>query len=106
MEKVINKYLIELNQDGYVCGFNTVAEGAYDFSGQMADIPEACEGWYRFVPGNPSDVNQFVVDQVKKAEIIAEREAELRRPTDFDRVEAQSTFTALMTDTLLPEEEA
>ena len=26
-------------------------------------------------------------------------------PTDFDRLEAQVTYTAMMTDTLLPEEE-
>ena len=48
---------------------------------------------------------QFVVDEDKKAEIIAEREAEARKPSAQDQLEAQVLWTALITDTLLPEEE-
>lgn len=49
---------------------------------------------------------QFVVDEDKKAEIIAEREAEAKKPTAQDQLEAQVAWTALLTDTMLPDEEA
>ena len=48
--------------------------------------------------------NDFVVDEQKKAEIIAEREKEAQKPSRLDRLEAQSFFTAMTTDTLLEEE--
>lgn len=95
MEKKINNYRIRLDENGYVNGFYAVIEGEYDFRGQMADYPEACEGWTKFENGT------FVIDQEKKAEIIAEREAEAAKPTQLDIVEAQVTYTALMTDTLI-----
>lgn len=98
-EKIINKYVIETNEDGYVTGFYAVLEGHYDYEGQMADFPEVCEGWSIF------ENNTFVIDEEKKAEIIAEREAEAQKPTQLDIVEAQAFFTAMMTDTLIDAEE-
>jgi len=98
MSKVINKYVIQ-QEDGYVKGFYAVLGGEYDYEGQMADFPEACEGWTKFENGT------FVIDEEKKAEIIAEREAEAKKPTAQDLLEAQMLWTALCTDTLLPEEE-
>ena len=48
---------------------------------------------------------QCVLNQERKEEIIAEREAQALIPTWQERAEAQFLYTALMTDTLLPEEE-
>lgn len=98
-DKILNRYKILTNEEGYVNGFYAVLDDNYDYYGQMADYPEACEGWVKFENG------EFIVDEDKKAEIIAEREAEALRPTDQDRLEAQAMYTALMTDTLLPDEE-
>ncbi|MBQ6217343.1 MAG: hypothetical protein IJK53_08190 [Erysipelotrichaceae bacterium] len=92
--KVINKYRISIDENGYVNGFSVVSEGG-DFVGQMSDYPDACEGWTKFLNG------QFIEDLEKKAEIIAQREAEAAKPTQLDIVEAQVTYTALMTDTLI-----
>lgn len=47
----------------------------------------------------------FLFDEDKKRQIIFEREEEAKKPTTQDIIEAQVTYTALMTDTLLPEEE-
>lgn len=97
-EKVLNKYKLII-ENGYVSGFYAVLDDDYDYYGQMADFPEVCEGWTKF------ENSEFVEDLEKKSEIIAEREKEALKPTDQDRLEAQTMYTALMTDTLLPEEE-
>ena len=94
--KKINNYKIQTT-NGYVSGFYTVT-GEYDYRGQMADFPEVCEGWTKFVNGN------FVEDLDKKAEIIAEREKESKKPTWQETIESQVYYTALMTDTLVEEE--
>ena len=47
----------------------------------------------------------LVLNQERKEEIIAEREKEEKTPTWDEIIEAQVTYTALMTDTLLEEEE-
>ena len=98
-EKKMNRYKLMFNEDDYINGFYAVLDDDYDYYGQMADFPDVCEGWTKFENG------EFVEDQVKKAEIIAEREAEALKPTEQDRIEAQTYYTALMTDTLLPDEE-
>ena len=61
----INKYKIKTT-NGYVSGFYMVLEGEYDYEGQMADYPNACKGWTKFVNG------KFVEDETKKAEIEGE----------------------------------
>ena len=48
--------------------------------------------------------NGLVLNQERKEEIIAEREAQEKVPTWNEVIEAQVTYTALMTDTLLEEE--
>lgn len=98
----LNRYNIDL-KDGYVCGFSATLDDEYDFYGQMALWPDACEGWYRFVADQSETRGTFVLDQNKKDEIIAEREAEARKPTEQDLLEAQVLWTALMTDTLMEE---
>ena len=93
----IIRYKIITNADGYVDSFYDVVGDEYDYEGQMADYPEATEGWYKFIN------NEFIVDEDKKAEIIAERKRKAQEPTREDRIEAQATYTAMMTDTLLEE---
>ena len=105
MAKIINNYVIQNNNEGYVCGFYATLDDEYDYTGQMADFPEACEGWVQFVPGENKGEGEFIIDQQKKEEIIAEREAEALKPTDMDNLEAQVLWTALMTDTLIEENE-
>lgn len=72
MDKIINNYKINLNEDGYVNGFMAVLDEDYDFVGQMADYPNACDGYTKFING------EFVIDQVKKQE-IEEREIKINR---------------------------
>lgn len=66
MEKTMNRYKLEFNEDGYLIGFCTVLGDDYDYYGQMADFPNACSGWTKFADG------KFVEDKEKKEEIIAE----------------------------------
>lgn len=97
---VINNYIIQKNEEGYVIGYYTTIDDNYDYRGQMAQYPEVCEGWYKF------ENNEFIVDEVKKAEILEKREEEAREAEkEAERVFAQIEYTALMTDTLLPEME-
>lgn len=72
MEKIINKYIINLDDDGYVIGFYTTLEDNFDYEGQMADFPNVCLGYTKFINGG------FVEDQAKKQE-IEERKAKLNR---------------------------
>lgn len=104
-DKILNKYKI-LNDDlGFVEGFYSVTEGDYDYYGQMADFPDVIRGWFKFEPGLEEGTGEFVVDEDRKAEIEEAERKEALKPTDQDRLEAQTMYTALMTDTLLPEEE-
>lgn len=97
MSRLINKYVIQTN-GGYVSGFYNVQEGSYDYEGQMADFPDVCEGWFKF------QNNTFVEDAQKKAEIIAQREEEERqKKREDERIPAQVTYTAMMTNTLIEE---
>ena len=100
----LNRYKI-YEEDGYVTGFAATLDDEYDFYGQMALFPEATEGWMKFIRDESETRGTFVVDEDKKAEIIAEREAEAKKPTAMDILEAQMMWTALNTDTMLPEEE-
>ena len=99
LEKILNRYKISSDENGYIVGFYTVFGDDYDYYGQMADFPELCEGWTKFENG------EFVEDPEKKAEIIAEREREAQLPTWEEIIESQVYYTALITDTLIEEEE-
>lgn len=94
-EKILNKYKIDTDENNYVIGFCAILEDNYDYYGQMADFPEACEGWTKFENG------KFIIDENKKAKILEQRRIEAEKPTQLDIIEAQITYTALMTDTLL-----
>lgn len=95
MEEKI-KYIIEKNQTGYITSFYDTL-GECDYEGNLSNYPDLCEGWYKFENG------EFIEDLEKKAEIIAERERKAQEPTREDKIEAQITYTAMMTDTLLEE---
>ena len=102
---VLNYYKIDVNEDRYVSGFSAVTKYDYDFYGQMALFKDVTEGWFKFIADQSECGGYFWLDEEKKAEIIAEREAEAKKPTAQDQLEAQVAWTALLTDTLLPEEE-
>lgn len=98
--KILNHY--KFTYDGeYITGFyDVLPELPYDFYGQMADYPEVSEslhygGWYKFIDGG------FVEDTERKAEMIAKKE---RESSWEEKMEAQVTYTAMMTDTLIEEE--
>ena len=99
-------YKLNFDENNYIVGFYTVLEtGEYDYiCNENEYLPEdVTEGWYKFV-SNGSGRGNFVVDETKKAEIIAKREEEAKKPTDMDKLQAQSFYTAMVTDTLLEEE--
>lgn len=97
----MEKYYYKINfNDNYVVGAYAVNEGSdYDYYGQIAEYPDIAEGWYKLVN------NDFVIDEQKKAEIIAKREEEAKKPTWQETIEAQTFYTAMMTDTLIDSEE-
>ena len=100
---VFNKYVISNNDEGYVNAFKVVLDDKYDFYGQMSLYPEATEGWVKFIADKSECRGYFEVDENKKDKIIAERERQAQLPTWNDTIEAQVTYTALMTDTLIEE---
>ena len=95
---VINNYELHFNDDGYLIGFEAVLDDNYEYVGQMSQFPDACRGWTKFVNG------EFVEDVTKKEEILAQEEADrIAQEKESQRLEAQITYTALCTSTLLDE---
>lgn len=92
---MIHKYDVELDGNGYMVGFSISDTGDYEFDGSLLELHYLQA--YKIVDGQPW------LDEERKAEIIAEEEAEAQKPTPLDIIEAQATYTALMTDTLLEE---
>ncbi len=93
------KYKLIFNDDGYITGFFNVSEDEeFDYEGNLSEYPQLCEGWYKFAKG------KFVVDEAKKEEIINKRRKEQEAPTWEETIEAQITYTAMITDTLIEEE--
>ena len=96
MKEEKTKYKLILNANKYIIGFYNIVDGEeYDYEGQMADFPEVCEGWYKFQKGT------FVIDEKRKQEVLAQRQAELDKPTWQETIEAQTFYTAMITDTLI-----
>ncbi len=95
---MIHNYKVEFDNDGYITGFyvpEDESQGDYEFDGSLLELHYLRA--YKIVD------NQPWLDEVKKAEIIAEEEAEAQKPTQLDRVEAQCVYTALCTQTLIGE---
>ena len=94
----LNYYKFMKNADGYIIGYQSVPMGTdFDFFGQMSQYPEATHGWTKFTDG------KFVIDEAKKAEILAEEQKKAEEPTWEERIDAQLLYTALLTDSLLEE---
>ncbi len=98
MEKILHQYNFDYNE-GYIVGFSIVESGG-DFYGQMSDHPEVMEsfpygGWYTY------DGTKFVEDAQRKEEMIYKRE---HQASWQETMEAQVTYTAMMTDTLIEAE--
>ena len=91
------KYTVNLDTDNFILSVaNTANDNVeLDLESMELDYLEA----YQLING------QCFLNEERKAEIIAEREAEAKKPTAMDLLEAQVLWTALMTDSLLPEEE-
>lgn len=95
-----HRYKVETDGDGYITSFyvpEDESQGDYTFDGSLLELHYL--NAYKIVNNVPT------LDPVKKAQIIAEEEAEAQKPTQLDIVEAQVTYTALMTGTLIEEEE-
>lgn len=98
MEKILHQYNFDYSE-GYIVGYSAVESGG-DFYGQMADHPDVMEsfsygGWYT------CENNKFIEDSERKAEMIYKHE---HTATWQETMEAQVTYTAMMTDTLIDTE--
>lgn len=109
MEYKYHKYKFTLDSEGFITSFYAVAKDSedYDWYGQAAEFSATHDGLslafgcVKLVDG------ELVVDETKKAEIIAKQEQQKReQEKEATRVEAQCYYTAMETDTLLPESNA
>ena len=93
------KYIVEFNND-YVCGWRVATDSETpNYIGELTDDDlYLLRGWYKL------QNNIFVEDSVKKQEIINEEEKEAQKPTWQETLEAQTFYTAMMTDTLIETE--
>lgn len=84
-------FALNLGENGRVLSA-TLPEYAPSTQPQVESLPEGDLYEYRYVDGD------FIHDP------LPEQEEETPTPTQLDRVEAQTMYTALMTDTLLEDE--
>ena len=91
-------YKFFLGDDNYIRGFYIASKNDHEFYGDINAYPDIIEGWYKLQDG------QITLDEDKKAEIIAEREAEAKKPTWQETIESQVYYTALLTDTIIDTE--
>ena len=82
------KYAMNLAEEGRILSA-TFEKYAPDGSVLVDELPEGNLSDYRYQDG------EFVYDPLPKPSPVPEE------PTQLDRVEAQVTYTAMMTDTLL-----
>ena len=85
------KYALNLAEDGRVLSA-TYEKYAPDGSVLVDELPEGNLADYRYQDG------EFVYDPLPEHDPVPEE------PSQLDRVEAQATYTAMMTDTLLESE--
>lgn len=98
----MNNYFKFIFDSNYIIGYYAVLSNqSYDFYGDLVTVcPNLDEsikygGWYKYTG------NKFVEDSERKSEMIKKKESET---TWQETIEAQVTYTALMTDTLIEEE--
>lgn len=97
----LNYYKFFYNDRNYIIGFSAVPEGEeYDWYGQASAYqnPDLAFGCYMFVDG------EIIFDQAEYNKIIAaQEEAQRQAEKEAQRMPAQIAYTAMMTDTELPE---
>lgn len=96
---MIHDYKCTFDEEDYLLGFEAQdgRPNTYRFDGSTLELDFL--NAYHIV----DDV--LTLDEDKKERMIIEREEEAKKPTQQDIIEAQLTYTALMTSTLLPEGE-
>ena len=91
-------YTLELDENNYVLG---ILNTEYDnVELDLSKIDYMYLGAYQYIN------NKLILDKKRKKELEEEEEERKRKeqePTDFERIEAQSYYTAMLTDTLLEE---
>lgn len=91
-------YTLNLDENNYVL---SIAHTPHDdVALDLSEVELKYLNAYQYISG------QLILDPVRKAEIIAEEEERRRKeeePSRDDRLEAQTLYTAMMTDTLLEE---
>ena len=80
-------YALNLNEENRILSV-TFDKYAPDTHPRVEELPEGNIADYLYVDG------EFVHDPLPEPEVVEE-------PTQMDRIEAQVTYTAMMTDTLL-----
>lgn len=86
-------YALNLNADNRILSACVVLPSTPGTMPRVNTLPDGNVTDYRYEGG------EYIYDP------IPEPEPPEPEPTDLDRLEAQVTYTAMMTDTLLPEEE-
>lgn len=92
------KYTLNLDENNYILSIANTADDNVELDLESMEL-EYLQA-YQYID------DTLTLDENKKAEIIAEEEERKRKeqePTDFEKLEAQITYTAMMTDTILEE---
>ena len=83
-------YVLNLAEDKRILSAGIVLEGqSYEGMAKVNTLPEGDITDYKYIN------NEYVYDPLPEPEPAEEQ------PTQLDRIEAQVTYTAMMTDTLL-----
>lgn len=90
------KYTLFLDRNNYVTSIGHSKNDNIELN--LTDIDLNYISAYRYIN------NELILDEDKKQQLIDEEEAEKHIPTDFEKLEAQVMYTAMITDTLLDEE--
>lgn len=95
---MIHDYKCTFDEEDYLLGFEAQdgRPNTYRFDGSTLELDYI--NAYHVVEG------EIVLDEVKKQQIIDEREEEAKKPTAMEKLEAQVLYTAVSTDTMLEEE--
>ncbi len=92
-------YTLNLDKDNFVLSIANTAHD--DFEIENLDALEL-----QYLQAYQKVGDKLVLNEKRKQELIEEEEERKRKeqdPTDFERLEAQSYYTAMLTDTLLEE---
>lgn len=94
----MEKYTLNLDENNYVLSIAHTANDNVELD--LSKLELEYLNAYQYLSG------KMILDNVRKQELIEEEEERKRKeeePTPFDVVEAQTFYTAMMTDTMLEE---